>query len=124
MKPDYNNHDKPRGYLRAQAEIERLDDLRKSAGLRAEVLADYAGCADLLLFKWLNNPPRTLQIYFAMLEGVELMSGSVVFELVGVQPVIRNLYSGKITPVYDIDERPKGMRDAEWQTMVNYFLNQ
>jgi hypothetical protein len=124
MNPDYNNHDKPRGWLRAQAEIERLDDLRKQAGLRAEVLADYAGCADLLLFKWLNNPPRTLQIYFAMLEGVELMSGSVVFELVGVQPVIRNLYSGKITPVYDIDERPKGMRDAEWQTMVNYFQNQ
>jgi len=124
MKPTYNDHDKPRGYLRAQAEIERLDDLRKQAGLRAEVLADYAGCADLLLFKWLNNPPRTLQIYFAMLEGVELMTGSVVFELVGVQPVIRNLYSGKITPVYDIDERPKGMRDAEWQTMVNYFLNQ
>jgi hypothetical protein len=124
MKPTYNDHNRPKGYLRAQAEIERLDDLRKQAGLRAEVLADYAGCADLLLFKWLNNPPRTLQIYFAMLEGVELMSGSVVFELVGVQPVIRNLYSGKITPVYDIDERPKGMRDAEWQTMVNYFLNQ
>jgi hypothetical protein len=124
MKPMYNDHNRPKGYLRAQAEIERLDDLRKQAGLRAELLADYAGCADLLLFKWLNNPPRTLQIYFAMIEGIELMTGSVVFELVGVQPVIRNLYSGKITPVYDIDERPKGMRDAEWQTMVNYFLNQ
>jgi hypothetical protein len=123
MKPTYNDHDRPKGYLRAQAEIQRLDDLRKSAGLRAELLADYAGCADLLLFKWLNNPPRTLQIYFAMLEGIELMTGSVVFEVVGTQPVVRNIHTGKVTAVYNADTRPEGMRDREYENMCNYFSN-
>ena len=121
MKPPYNDHAKPRGWIRAQGEIERLDDLRKQVGLRAEVLADYAGCADLLLFKWLNNPPRTLQIYFAMLEGIELMTGSVIFEVVGTQPVVRNIHTGKVTAVYNADTRPDGMRDREWDNMVNYF---
>ena len=123
MKPTHNDHDKPRGWLRAQGEIERLDDLRKQVGLRAEVLADYAGCADLLLFKWLNNPPRTLQIYFAMLEGIELMSGSLRFELIGTQPVVRNVYTGKIEPVYNAEVRPEGMRDREYENMCNYFSN-